>query len=101
MKVLEVLSDASKWTQMWFAKDKDGNRILAESEHACQWCLLGAVRKAYRKENDMYVAHSKLRVAIKKLFPERMADDKSISVFNDHKLTTFEDVKLVLEEADV
>lgn len=40
-----LISDESKWTQHWFARDKDGRACNAENEKAVCWCVAGAFKK--------------------------------------------------------
>ena len=47
MKISELLSSPSKWTQGSFAKDADGEPVCWSSRYAERFCLLGALKKCY------------------------------------------------------
>lgn len=47
MKVRELFSDESKWTQGADARNALGEKVMAEAEDAVCWCLFGAVQKCY------------------------------------------------------
>lgn len=41
----ELISDPSRWTQRWFARDIDGERTTYNSAKAACWCADGAILK--------------------------------------------------------
>jgi len=92
MKIKDFLTKEN-WTQGANARDKNGNTVYVFSEHACQFCLLGAIMKLYppseRDEVD-YV----LRCAI-----NLKSDYTSISHFNDN--SDFNEVKCILDTLDI
>jgi hypothetical protein len=47
VKIRELLSDPTRWTQHFLSRDEKGNYVSPESEEACAWCFLGAVYKCY------------------------------------------------------
>lgn len=47
MKVQELLTDESKWTQGCSARDTSGNAVQYSHESAVSWCLLGALQFCY------------------------------------------------------
>lgn len=69
IKIAEVLEKAATlletkgWTQRNFAVDKDGEPVAVNSEKACAYCIVGAIRKAiaerlpseYSKARDLYL----------------------------------------------
>jgi len=90
MKVLDVLTDESRWTKRIFGSNGSPR------------CLSGALAEAYGYTNSN--ESIQLAEAIKLLFPERIycgSPEYSIVCFNDHENTTFEDVQRVAKFADV
>jgi len=52
MKISELLTDESKWTQGSFACNADGEECPETSKHAAQWCLLGAIERCYKDPDE-------------------------------------------------
>ena len=50
MKVKELFSDRSNWTQGAFARDDKNKSIGFDSPLASKWCLAGAIFKCYQKQ---------------------------------------------------
>lgn len=98
MTIAELLTDESKWTRRCYARGKWGEGRLPYDDEAVAWCLIGAARKCYGYDTDEYVdVIGCLRDAISKLgFRFTMILD-----FNDAFETTFEQVRRVIEEANV
>lgn len=97
MKIRELLSDASKWCSINYAKNKEGQDTDVRSADAVCWCLEGAIRHCY-EIYEYAVVSQKLTKASYKLFPKRSI---ALSVFNDDPLTTFEDIQQLVTFADV
>ena len=95
MKVYELLSDASKWTQGTFARDKDGNDADWSSPSATCWCLKGEVNNCYRDSSE-YAIHDKIRTDI-----GGSAWSISIPEWNDDPNRTYEDVVAVCKKLDI
>lgn len=101
MKIKELLSDESKWTKGWVARDSDKTPVNALSEKAVCWCLEGAVRKCYSSETilcptaEYFVKMNELSDAVHKKYAV------SVPGFNDDDNTTFEQVKQLVEELDI
>lgn len=99
--VLDILSDQSKWVKNVTAQDEHGRDVNARSDRACKWCLVGAVHKATDKmflRGEEYV--DCLAQTVEEMFPDRsgiLSDRDAIVGFNDHPVTTFEEVRAVLE----
>jgi hypothetical protein len=90
MKVRELLSDESKWTQGAVARDKYGMEIESvDSPDACCWCLGGALIKCY---GDM---DSHFEVVLDNI-PKRYL---TISSWNDTH--SYEDVKKLVDRLDI
>lgn len=44
-EIKNLLSDETKWTRGVLARDEEGNSVNPSHPKACQWCLMGAIRK--------------------------------------------------------
>lgn len=106
MKVKEILSSESKWCKDVAAIDINDVQTDALSPQAVRWCLLGACVLSASKEHPRNLHEAAkvtdnkkltLMMAVKNLYPQF----NGISIFNDNPGTSFEDVKKVLELADV
>lgn len=96
MKIKDLLSDESKWIKRNNAQDKDGNVVYIDSDDACKFCLFGAVRRCYRTHYE--------QEQVADIINDIVVDNnlsKNFIKFNDDPRTTFEDIRKVLEEADV
>jgi hypothetical protein len=113
MKVHELLDDPSKWIQGKYAVDKEGTEVTPDSEHACAWCLVGAIKKCYpditdgrrvtaAADEEYIIKH--LRQIISNKYPSLPSSQfvfSPIIRFNDDGNTTFEDIRSILSEADI
>lgn len=79
----------SRWTKKFMARDKLGFPAGAESEDACQWCLLGAVKKL---RHDDIITYSELDEWILR-FAENHGN---VSVNNDNA-KSFDEIVEILE----
>ncbi len=94
MKVKELLADPARWTRGMFARRADNEPVASQSDEACKWCLLGAIRRCYVEGEEYARAHTQLKTAVIKF-----SGQSRIGVFND--TTTHENLMKVLEDADV
>ena len=92
MKVSELLSDRSKWTQGASARDKHGDIVDPEDPVACKWCFIGALYYCYADVGHVLIA---LRKVIKKHYP----GEPSLPSLNDN--FGYEAVMEIVREADV
>jgi hypothetical protein len=105
MKVLDVLSDESKWVRDKVAVNTQGIQVAACDPSSARWCIVGAVAKVC----DNCLAYSaimrKISKSVDKLFPQFKLDEQSIGdnaiEFNNHPATTYQDLRAVLEDAGV
>ena len=74
------------WTQEKFARDADGDAVLAKSPRACAWCAEGAL---YAVEKN-FLAVGEAISLLDDLAKDQEYD--SACDFNDHPDTTREDV---------
>lgn len=88
MKVQDILTDESKWTQGRDARDANGNEILPLADEAVCWCLGGALVKA-----GIFQLIGNL------LF--KPLNGQSIWLWNDAPERTFAEVRALIEELDI
>jgi hypothetical protein len=100
MKAKDILSDSSKWTQGVMARNKRGDPTWPEYKNAVAWCLYGALIRAYGLGEGQDEALA-VRRAISSICNGFDSTYGSIECWNDDPGRTFDDVKRVLEEADV
>jgi hypothetical protein len=119
MKIKKLFRAKSRWTKGTWSRDKKGvsagipGTDSSESK-ACCWCLMGALYKCYPPGWERDRAEKRLLYFIRKLFPRRaplrlvewqrkkMVPVKTtLAGFNDSPVTTFEEVKQVVQLADV
>jgi hypothetical protein len=90
MKVRELLSDESKWTKGYVARDIQGYPVLNFRDgRACSWCLVGAIRYCYSMYDPIWI---KVKVKL---------GCSVISEWNDTPGRTFAEVKALVEELDL
>jgi len=101
MKVKELLADPTSWTQGGFARDIWGCGLPPRDEQAICWCIAGGIEKCYPNFEEKKEARKKiLRVIDPEIDPEnRILLLNTIFDFNDK--STHEEVRKVLEQADV
>lgn len=87
MKIRELLSDESKWTQQTCARDQNGERTEIGDPTATKFCIYGAIIKCYGECRDEIWLKLRKRI------------DGNPVAFND--MHTFEEVKAIVEELDV
>ena len=90
MKIRELLSDPSKWTQGCFARDVYGG-VASRLEDECRWCLVGALGRCY-DDSEFDRVYDLIKAAV----PERQ-----IVHWNDDPKRTFEDVRKLVEELNI
>jgi hypothetical protein len=100
MKVKDILSDESMWTQGAAARERWGEPCPPSSPMAAKYCILGAIYRAYSKPEDRIAAANRVKDAINNL-GWRCNHPINIGNWNDYPSRTFEDVKKVLERADI
>ena len=95
MKVKELLSDESKWTQGVSARTESGIPTSYHGQETAKWCLLGALAKCYGVNTDDWDsirARIRIRLSPDGLFPVD---------WNDAPNRTFSEVKALVEELDI
>jgi hypothetical protein len=99
MKVRDLLTHESKWTQYSLARNRVSEGCLVNSPGAAKYSLLGAVYATYGDKTP------KARRAITKLvvaagLPVDVPVQR-LATWNDDAERTFEEVRKVIEKADV
>ena len=105
MKVKDLLSSPEKWHKGCYAKDTKGNPVSETGSTAVSWCLMGAIYKCYDNGAGYKIASSYGNVlsCIRKIednFPDLLRR-VSLPCFNDDPKTTFEDIRRIIETADI
>ncbi len=98
MKMLELLSDETKWTKNASAKNKDGFIVGPHNPEACKWCLSGAFAKCYfgiLEPEEILVLWNKIVRASVDLYQMEPV------TFNDNSQTTFAQIRELLEEVNL
>lgn len=92
MKAYELLSDKSKWTKGWYAKDKSQLDTVATAEAATCWCVMGALQKCYNDKQSYSDALKRLNAIVKA---------PSLTEWNDRDYRTHGEVIDALKKANV
>ena len=98
---MELFSSSDKWTVHEYARDLNKKAVQSNDDSAVCWCLVGGLIKCYGdcgEGTPFQRAQNKIRQAISRLFPGK---SENIASFNDHVATSFEDIKKVIEAAQV
>lgn len=100
MKLRELLSGPSAWTQGGNARAADGETVHAFSDRAVCWCLVGAIRKVcwYPSGFDLVKAH---RIETRIIKALGLADFSDVMKWNDAPERKFEEVKSLVEKLDI
>jgi hypothetical protein len=93
MKIKELLTDESKWTQNAGARDKEKIPVPPKSEEAVCWCLFGAILKCYGEDKEVYNRLDKYILY--------NLTGMGIFSYNDNPKRTFKDIKALIEKLDI
>jgi hypothetical protein len=105
MKAHELLSSSDTWCRESPAEDVYGNRVPALHPGAVKWCALAAIQKVYpplQWEEAMDRLLRALDVSEEGI--GRLSDsDKACCLmeWNDHRDSSFREIREILLEADV
>lgn len=97
MTVRELLSDPERWTKGAWALNQAGAEVNAISSDAKCWCLVGAISRCYRTDDEQQPIRD-ASAKVKALILDRHA---TIVDFNDSPKTTHADILAVLDEAGI
>jgi hypothetical protein len=102
MKLKELLDKPEKWTKGVCARDSNGLPIKSGDKNAVCWCLSGATHQCYPE--SPFEIYKKVLDAAVELRYWTFTDvwiGAAIINLNDREGITFEDIKAILEHADV
>lgn len=100
MTLQELFTDETKWTKGAYARDKQGHSVTTMNHTAVSFCLNGGLCVCYSNPSSSY---DKLEQAIRRIQNtlREMRLPTNLFVFNDNISTTFEDIKTVIQRANV
>lgn len=91
MKIAELYSDKTKWTQGSIARNPKGiARALWNADDACCWCLMGALQKCYPEIEQARKTFCQIENKVGNIFK-----------WNDNPKRTFSEVKALVEELGI
>lgn len=100
LAVDQKLSDESKWTKGWYAKDKDGMKCWEKSPDAVCHCLIGAIVAVTTVAvKGPAIASDIGSKTIKFLHVLSPYTNKTLHEWNDAPERTFQDVKNLIAKA--
>ena len=95
MKAYQLLEKPDSWTQVFFARDKNGEDVDLDSPQACKWCLMGAINRCYK----YCETREKVTTQIFEYFNSKGIF--SVTKWNDAPERKHEEVVGVLKELDI
>lgn len=104
MKLKELLDKPEKWTKGVSARDSNGYKAGPLNENAVCWCLTGAIYKCYPEFSAAFDIYEKILDAAVELRYWVFTDvwvTATIINLNDREEITFEDIKAIIEHADI
>jgi len=90
---------ASGWTQSCAARNRAGFPVVAYSEDAVQWCLVGSIGA---NKNVRGMSNMNVRMEVYRIIADLLAnrnEPPSMELFNDKENRTKEEVLELLDEA--
>lgn len=96
MTLQELFTDSSKWIKDSYAKDTQGHTVPVKHPTAVSFCLIGGLGLCY----PTAVGYTKAILRIRSTL-EEMGFSKNIYTFNDAKGTTFDNIRTVIQRANV
>lgn len=91
MKIKELYTDESKWTQTVFARDAEGNPCPFNSDKAVSWCLVAAVIKCYPAQESLAII-KKIKDKIGGFY---------VGLWSDNYRRRFSDIQNLVTELDI
>lgn len=99
MKIKDLLTDKSKWTQYTEARDKNNNPIYASNKEATKFCLLGAIKRCYYGD-FLYPGSMIEMLSVKRRIALEIGTTR-IDYYNDDPKRTFKDIRNLIEKLDI
>jgi hypothetical protein len=94
LKIHELLTDASKWTQYTWARDASGASVLPTNPKAVRWSLAGAADCCYG--HDYPLLHT-----INMLLGSSVGPCQNHEFWQDADGRTFEEVRALVLKLDI
>lgn len=91
MKVKDLLTNETKWTTDYAARNMIGNEVSYKDPSACCWCMIGAIQRCYGPSvaEDIMI---KVRTHLGTRF---------ITHWNDDPIRSFQDVRNLVETLNI
>lgn len=86
----ELFSKDGSWCQKLLAKDNKGKACAIQTPEAKSWCLIGGMYKVYGHNTN-----------ISDKIHDGIMPEQSISIWNDNKKRTIEDVRALVKELNI
>jgi hypothetical protein len=99
VKVKDILTDESRWTQGALARDERGEPCEPGDDRARRWCVLGALCRVAADDAAINAAIDAVGQAVG-VHDYTLAIEE-IGEWNDCPSRTFDEVRHVIEKADV
>lgn len=106
--MLVILDNESQWSRVHRGEDRDGCVIEPENTFCVKWSILGALSKIRDGLHMSLPVHQVTKLAedvydqmariVSLRFHQRLRHHRSLTAFNEHPDTTFEEVRTVLQE---
>ena len=93
----KLLSDDSRWTKLFYARDANGDSVSPRSDEATCWCISGAIMKVLDCET-MVRTGSLLNSSLYNIL---RGQNELLSDFNDCPTTDHSDVMSFIDDAMV
>ena len=92
MKIKDLLTDETKWTQDTNARDDKNKAVGATDPTACKWGLVAAVLLCYRPNGRHYGIFDSICRRL------NVANSAEINTWNNNPNRTFNDISKIIED---
>jgi hypothetical protein len=99
VRVKDILTGPSKWTQGAAARDWLGRPCSPESKRAVSYCIMGVLMCVYKSHGWEYAVGRVMKAISTHGYMCKSLLD--VADWNNHPGRTFREVRLVIERADV
>jgi hypothetical protein len=99
MKAKDKLTCLADWTQGAAARDRFGLPCSPESKRAVSYCILGVLMRVYEADEWESAVGRVMKAIWARGWKRKSLLD--IAAWNNHPSRTFEEVRQVIEKADV
>ena len=101
MKAYQIFEKPNSWTRGTFARDKFLDPVATWNPQACQFCIVGALKRVYPDESRRVDAISRVREVLLKRCTVEQWGSVGVSYFNDHIAQSQSEIHALLKEANV